>query len=185
MNLNLVIRPWVLSILTQYGIRYAAHVRWPDASTRQHEMYAEYMVVSMVPEQDGLQDQTTVDDSDVVTHSAWQVWLTTVEVVIYNSQDGASELAGLAISAQHNQSIKDLFDRHSAAFHRVVRIDDISEPYDDKTIYKHRLVCEFRTNEEYSLEDTNAVVDEIIFQIEPDDFEYTVSDSGWTAGNPS
>ena len=178
MNPNSTIRPWLLACGKQYGIREAHDHRWPDAETRQHEAYIEYRLLSMEPAQEGTQDMTTASTYTAV-HKGYQLWRTTVEVVLYNAQDGLYILASCCVAAEHNPNVRQLFDGQ-CEFRRAISVTDESEIYDDEIRYRHRMLCTFFVNVEHELSESNGVVEKITQSPRGTSPTYEITDSGYT-----
>lgn len=161
MNPNTTIRPWLLACGKQLGIREAHDYRWPDAKSRQVETYCTYQLMSSVPDQEGHESLDTKTDHTAHRRSVQQ-WLTTVQIDLYNDQNGLYNLASFAVAADGNPAIRAIF-AGTCAFRRALLVENLTEFDNDSDIrYHHRMVCTFYENPEITIDDVDAVVDEIL-----------------------
>ncbi len=158
MNPDTSIRPWLLACGAQYGIREAHDYRFPDAKTRQHEMYCTYKMISSEPNQVGYQDLSTKSGYDVSWKSV-QKWYTIVEIDLYNSQDGLFELASFVV-AQNNKDISAIFNDQCSLID-VVSLTNESTFDDERIDYHHKLIVRFEEDIEFVLDEINAIVETI------------------------
>jgi hypothetical protein len=181
MNPDTAIRPWLLAVGEQFGIREAHEYRWADADTHPGVMYFTYRVLRSSKNDDGLLDITTADGNDAINAAA-QEWNTLVQVDLYRSQGGIGELASCCLAAQDDDSITGIFDAHGISF-----VDLIEDPNDDQTSwddeeikYHHRMICRFFEFANYELRETNKVVQAMKWALQQGGGVWTVTKSGIT-----
>lgn len=181
MNYDEIIRPWLLTVAEAWGITQAHAYRWHDASGKQKpEKYFTY-----TPIRAERLDDTTVDLSTATSttknHRAAQQWAVFVRVDLFNSCDGLNELARCVVAADHYAPIIQTWDARGVSFHDVFESPiDESEPDDEEIIYHHSMVLEFHENPEYTLTETNGVVETITFNIESGSKDMQVDSTGVT-----
>lgn len=166
MNPDRSIRPWLLAAGKQFGIREAHDYVWPDADTRQDEMYFTYQVVSMRELEEGKRNL----NSKTVNTAEWHIikaMKTFVQIDLYRSQNGMEELAAIVAAEQGIPSIKRLLP--GCALKSIVSIENESKITDEETYYHMRMICEFEENIEYELNENNGTVDDV---------EYTLTVNG-------
>jgi len=134
--------------------------------------------MSFVPSEEGTQDQST-KTANIATRSYWQAWIQTVQVDLFESQNGMYELAAMTIAAKRNPVFIQLFREHGCSFEGVTSVVNLSTFDDSRIDYHHRLTCTFSVTVEHSLDDANAVVDEIKLAIESGGYEWTIDDTGY------
>jgi hypothetical protein len=165
MNPDTTIRPWIRACGKQFGVRVGEDYRWPDADSRQEEVYFEYKMTNASPEQTGQQDLSYADEYDY-KRLGCQAYRVTVEITLYNAQDGMYILEGCGVAAHHSEPLRRLFKDAGVAFIEVQNITNQST-YDDEEInYEHQMVCAFREYAELELTEFNAVVETIRLQID-------------------
>ncbi len=178
MNPLTTIRPWLLATGKQFGIREVHEIRWHDADNKPGEMYCTWRIM-------GSEDEPGEDVHNLTTASGYnasskyaQSWLTTVQIDLYNSQNGIYELASMC-AGLHHQTIKNLFV-HDAFYSKVVT--DQSTFDDERINYHHQLVCVFRETIANEITVTNGVVETIQLQIDDGTYhnQYDVTSSGFT-----
>ena len=165
MNPNTTIKPWLLACGKQLGIRQAHDYRWPDADTRQAEKYCTYRLMTSVPTQEGHESLNTATDHTAHRRSVQQ-WLTTIQIDMYNVEDGLYDLASFAVAADGNPAIRAIFGK-KCAFRQALQVVNLTEADNDSDIrYHHQLTCTFIENPEITIDDANAVVDGILTNID-------------------
>jgi hypothetical protein len=167
MNLNETIRPWLLACGAQHGNNQAYEFRRPDDSTRQEEPYYVYMATRLLPAQDGSQTQSTKTGYDAHV-SAWKQHIHTIQIDLYNTEDGMRELAEACLMAEHNDSIKSIY-KNKCSFYQVVDITNETTFDGERVYYHHRLICQWFEGIEYTLDDINGIVETVIFDITVND----------------
>lgn len=160
MNPNSTLRPWILACGRQFGIRSAHDYRYPDYDTRNREMFCTYKLVSEAPMQKGVLDLTGTTEN-TVNRSGSQAHRVTVQLDLYNSQDGMYELSAFGVAANKCQAIRKIFRDHGCSFLEVVKVDNASTFDDDIVNYHHVMTCTFEEMVEISLDEVNGVVKEI------------------------
>jgi hypothetical protein len=173
------IRPWLLAAGEQFGIREVHEIRWHDADNKPREMYCTWRIMGSEDEEgDGVFNLTTASGNDAASKFA-ESWLTTIQIDLYNSQNGIYELASMC-AGLHHTTIKQLFEEKAALYSKTVT--DQSTFDDERIDYHHRLVCVFRETIASSITETNGVVTTIQIQLDDGTFfdEYDVTSSGFT-----
>lgn len=160
MNPDTCIKNWLLAVGDANGIRQAHDHRWPDADTRQVEPYFTYRITNYTPDQLNVQDMTSRVES-VVTQSAWQSWIATVLVDLYNCPDGMYVLASCLVALRHNQTIRALFSAQSCGYvdSQTPNIVNLSTWDDAKITDHHQVTVRFQENVYYEIDETNTYVD--------------------------
>lgn len=177
MNPNTTIRPWILACGKQYGIRQAHEYEWDDAESRQHEMYFTYEMKFSDQNQSGHMDMST-SSAYTVTRKAVQKWYTTVEVDLYNSEDGMFELASLVVAVKL-PSIKAIFNDQCTLIESK-GVENLSKRYAGETSFHQQLVVVFEEEVEFVLAEPNGEVEQVNLSIETGDPTYEITDSGIT-----
>lgn len=179
MNPLTTIRPWLLATGAQFGIREVYEIRKHDATDETREMYCTWRIMGSTNEDgEDVLDLSTASGNNTLSKYA-ETWLTTVQIDIYNSQNGIYELASMCSGINH-QSVKALFEEKAALYSKVIT-DETT--FDDERInYHHRLTCVFRENISNTLTQTNGVVDTIRIQLDDGTYydQYDVDDTGYT-----
>ena len=178
MNPNASVRPWLLAVGKQFGIRQAHDFHWPDADTRPKQMYCTYRLLKTVPVSAGHHNLST-NTGNTLHRKASKPYKTTVQIDLYNSQDGLYELAAMEVAAFTNPVIRNIFKTGGCAF-KTSEITDETE-FDAEVIdYHQRMVAVFEENVEVSLDEINGVVDEIELDLDFDGDipEYVIDDTG-------
>ena len=138
MNPDSAIRPWLLAVGAQFGIREAHNYIWADASTRPQEPYFTYRITKGRPTQKSINRD---DEADGYTakHRAWKNHETTVRIKIYREVNGIDILEKCAIAAQMDDRIKTHFKKSGCAFREVSEdIEDESPDSDQLTNSDYR-----------------------------------------------
>jgi hypothetical protein len=168
MNPNTSIRPWLLAVGRQFGINQAHDYQWNDASTRPQEEYFTYRITGARPDQDGAVDQTSDAGNNIANRSAWQRWVNTIQIDLYRSENGMAELAACIIAAQTNESIQALFQRSACSFFRITEnaknLTEVDSDYRKEDLH-HQITVEFYDHPSVSMEEVDAVVDEVIINL--------------------
>jgi hypothetical protein len=149
------------------GAVEAFEIAAPDMSGKEEEIYFVYTVKS-ANEQPKVSPINTSELPatgvyDVVV-SASQQWKTRVEIELFNSQNGISELAGCFIAAQVDQDLMNLFTAHG-----IEPVMGSAEVYNESTrdgariYYHHKMVCYFQTVESFSHNKINHRVGTVAF----------------------
>ena len=169
MNPNTTIRPWLLacSLEGNIGAVEAFEIGAPDMSGKEEEIYFVYTVKSGKPKTDSLPINTSrlpaTGVYDVVV-SGSKEWKTRVEVELFNSQNGMSELAGCFTAAFIDQDLMNLFTAHG-----LEPVVGSEETFNESTrdgariYYHHRMVCYFQTIESFSHKKINHRVGTVVF----------------------
>ncbi len=180
MNPHTTIRPWLLVCLKQFGCREVHDYRWPDADTRPENIYCTYRMVQSVPVSSTELDLTAEPGAYDVTTRRVNAFETTVQVDLYNSQDGLYELCACGVGA-NVQKIKEFFEG-TCRFKEVSSVTNESEPDDEVWNYHHRLICTFNEFVEISITEINAYVEQIDLTIDDgtDYPTYEITRSGIT-----
>ncbi len=179
MNPLTTIRPWLLATGKQFGIREVHEMRWHDADNKPDEMYCTWRIM-------GSEDEPGEDVHNLTTASGYNAaskfaesWLTTIQIDLYNSQNGIYELASMCAGLNH-VTINALFEEKAALYSKEV-IDQST--FDDERInYHHQLNCVFRETIANELTETNGVIETIQIKIDDGTYfdEYDVTSSGYT-----
>ncbi|MCP4709219.1 MAG: hypothetical protein GY869_11390 [Planctomycetes bacterium] len=178
MNPNSTVRLWLLACGKQYGINNAHLIDFPDAKTRSdQDPYFVYKLVATQSGQVGTHDQSTASGYNA-SRSARKKHLTTVQVDLYDSQDGLYELASMCVALQSDPVIRGIFD-NQAEFFEMTQCLDLSIKDGNRVDYHQRMICTFEENIEFTLEDTNAIVETIEMAIESGGYEWTITDTGF------
>ena len=180
MNPNTTIRPWILACGKQFGVRNAFHYRWPDHDNKPDEIFCTYNLKRSVPEGDANPHNLTTASGNNAVEKGAQSWLTTVEIDMYNSQNGLYELSSFCVALQHHQSIMALFEDHAGLVE--CSTEDMTEFDDEEINYKHRLTCVFRENVQHTLTNVNGAVDTIRITLDDGTYHhpYDIDDSGYS-----
>jgi len=176
MNPLVTIRPWLLATGQQFGIREVHEIRWHDADNKPREMYCTWRLMGSEDEGgEDIHNLTTASDNDAVSKYA-ESWLTTVQIDLFNSQNGIYELASMCAGINH-ETIKLLFV-HAALYSKT--ITDESTYDDERIYYHHRLVCVFRENISNTITETNGVVTKIRAQLDDGTYydQYDITAAG-------
>ncbi len=178
MNPNTTVKPWLLACGKQFGVNDAREYRYPDAKARaKQDPYFTYALSAAIPQQVGHQDLTT-KTSYVANRKGYQKHFFTATIDLWDSQDGLYELAAIAVAAQQNPIIRAVFAQQ-CEFNEVQSITDLTTFDDDRINYHHQMICTFDVNVEFSLDETNAVVEEIKLTLESGGYEWTIDDTGY------
>jgi len=163
MNPDAVIRPWLLGCGAPFGARHAHPYRWPDVSTRPETPYFTYRPVSASPDfANGFDQIHEIKNTYDAISTYQQHWTLQIQVDLFNSASGMSDLAGCAIAAKVEQSFLNLFVANNAAFSKVVSISDMTEEDAERIYYHQRMVCEWYTYMVYRHENINHVVTSVV-----------------------
>lgn len=165
MNPNTTIRPWLLACGKQFGIRKAFDFRWADSENRQEEVYCDYRMTSAAPEEAGQHNLSYAVGYDHHRKGCMS-YLITVEINLYNAEDGMYILEGFGVMAHHSEPLRRIFKNAGVAFVEVLNITDQSLFDDEEVEHHHRMVCTFRENAEMELTEVNAIVETIRLQLE-------------------
>lgn len=179
MNYDETIRPWLLTVAEPWGITQAHAYRWHDAVGKEKpERYFTYTPLRGERLDTAITDMSTADGT-TVTHRAMQQWAFYIRIDLYNSYDGLSELARCVVAAEHYQPIMNNFKAHGVSFHDVFESPiDESTPYDDEILYHHSMIVEFYENPEYTIVETNGVVNQITTTIEAGSKDIQIDNPG-------
>lgn len=170
MNPNETIRPWLLACSLQgdIGAVEAFEIGAPDMSGKEEEIYFVYTVkgAQEIPKVTAISTNAPASvyptDFDVYV-SAAQQWKTRVEVEIFNSQNGMSELAGCFIAAQKDQDLINLFNvHHVEPVVGSAEVQNLSTRDGERIYYHHKLTCYFHTIESFSHRKINHRVGTIV-----------------------
>lgn len=169
MNPTNTLKPWLLLCGRQAGIGAveAFETAAPDMSGKEEEIYFVYRVGQGRPSvprgATHPRRGDAVDSGYDVNVSASQQWTFEVEVELHNSQNGLSELAGVAIAAERDQDLLNLFKSKGVAFVAGSgRVDNESTRDGRRHFYKHTLRCQFNTTEGFTHRKINHKVDTIV-----------------------
>lgn len=165
MNPNTTIKPWLLACGKQFGIRKAFDFRWADSENRQEEVYCDYRMASATPEEVGQHNLSYANGYDHHRKGCMS-YLITVEINLYNAEDGMYILEGCGVMAHHSEPLRRIFKNAGVAFVEVLNITDQSLFDDEEVEHHHRMVCTFRENAEMELTEVNAIVETIRIQLE-------------------
>jgi hypothetical protein len=180
MNPDSTIRPWLLACSAQFGIRYAFDHHWPDAETRQREMYFVYKAINTTTDETlFLRADSHTEGSNDITRKGCQEHKTIFEITLHNSQNGLYELAACAIGAKMIPAIQNIFKSKQCAFHETLSINNESFVDNEEVIYKHVMLCDFYERVELSITEVNAIVDDVKFNLESGSYEWTVNSDGY------
>ena len=162
MNIDTNIKKWLLACGKPDGTRIARAYRFSDPTTRQKEQYFEYRDLGCVPVESGSSDISTKTNYTAhVTHT--KAHETTIEVVLYNSQDGTRELSSYCIAAQRNEAIKSVFT--GCKFKENLGVTNDTTYDADEIYYKHTLRCVFKENITFTRDEEKAIVDSVEFNL--------------------
>ena len=179
MNPLTTIRPWLLATGKQFGIREVHETHWHDADNKPDEMYCTWHIVGSEDEPgEDIHNLTTASGSNAVSKFA-ESWLTTIQIDLYNSQNGIFELASMCAGLNHT-SIKIVFEEKAALYSKVVTNQSTFD--DEEITYHHRLVCVFRETIANTITETNGVVDLVQVQIDDGTYfdQYDIDSTGYT-----
>jgi len=162
MNPHETIKPWLLGCGRYFGANEAHEYRWADAKNRPEVKYFTYQIVSGMPTT--ANGQIRRDEKkgqyDLIDQAS-QHWTVVTVIDLYNDPEGFDHLAGCSIAAQ-SQAFVNLFTGKNAQYTKVLSLKDESETNDDRTYYRHRLICEFTTWQGYRHEQINEVVTTVV-----------------------
>ncbi len=101
-------------------------------------------------------------DSHDIERRGYQAHSQTVQIDMYNSEDGLYELEAFGVAAHHSPDIRQIFDTNGCAFGHVLSVTNMTEFDNDADIrFHHRMICTFTENVDISLTEINAIVDSI------------------------
>jgi hypothetical protein len=178
-NPDTAIKPWLLAVSKQWGIRQAHEYRWPDADKRQEEMYYTYRIIGSHKDTNAVSDFTTASGNDASVSGAQQ-WITKVQIDLYRSQGGIDELAACIVAAQHNGTIRRLFAAHGASYFESEDVKDLTTFDDERIDYHQQVMVNFYEHMQYDLTDSNGVVDEIHWNLESGSPTWVITKNGIT-----
>lgn len=167
MNPETTIRPWLLacSMEGNIGAVEAFETAAPDMSGKEEEIYFVYAVkgASEQPNVTPIRaDALPSPEGYDVDVSAFEEWKTKIDIEIFNSQNGMSELAGCFIAAQIDQDLINLFKLHGIA--PVVgsaETQNLTTRDGARIYYHHKMTCHFQTIERFQHRKINNRVDTI------------------------
>lgn len=167
MNADKAIRPWLVAVGTQYGVRQAYPYRVPDPSTRTQEPYFTYRVLRSRATSTQSNKQMSKDGYTAIW-GGWRTMDTIVRVKIYRMESGIEVLTQCAVMAEIAEPIKRILDKGSCRFKSIYE-DLEDETPDDINVtdgdYKDQLVQRmdviFSDNVYSSIRETNGVVETI------------------------
>ena len=154
MNPNTTIKPWLIICGKQMGINEVHEYRWHDADNKNDEPYIVYQELNSDDEQEGDIHDLSSRSGDNTASMFAEPWLSTVQIDLYNSQNGINELAALVSSIYHD-TIRP-YMRHLSLYSEDVT--DLTTWDDERINYHHRLECQFRENVAHELTETNQAV---------------------------
>jgi hypothetical protein len=179
MNPLTTIRPWLLATGKQFGIREVHEMRWHDADNKPREMYCTWRIMNSIDEGDDdvVFNLSTASGNNLVSKYA-ETTLTTVNIDLYNSQNGVYELKSMCAGI-HHQSIRALFEEKAALISKVVT--DESTWDDERIDYHQQAVLVFRENVANQITETNGVVTTIDIQLDDGTYfdEYEIDANGF------
>jgi hypothetical protein len=165
MNPDSAVRPWLLTVGKQFGIRVAENYIWPDASTKPREPYFTYRVLSGQPVEGNVKKSGDKDGYTVIW-AGWQSQETKVEIKLHREMNGVQILTQCAIAAMACEPIKRHFDKSGCRLKGIDEsVEDQTPPELDMTNgdYKdqivQRMVVTFNDNVSVEIREENGVVD--------------------------
>lgn len=166
MNPKTTIKPWLLACSDQGGIGAvdAYETSAPEMSENVESIYFVFQVTGGVPTQHIPIERRSLPDSSGwdVEISGFQHWKMQVQVDLYNSQNGLSELAGCAVAAEKDQEFTDLFKAHGLSFMGgSAEVRNFTTRDETNFYYHHRMTCCFNTTEGFNHTKTNYRVSSI------------------------
>jgi hypothetical protein len=180
MNPNSVIRPWLLACGAQFGVRYAFDYRWPDWDTVQEEPFFTYRLQSSDPDQTGFLIQADEKSGNNHVRTACKQHITSVDIRLYNAEDGLYILGACGLGAEMSQTLRDLFGSKGVQFYEIDNLQTNSQEADDEIFYVHSMQARFYERVELSLTATNGAVDEIKINLESGGKVWTIDDNGYS-----
>lgn len=172
MNPDTAIRPWLRACGETFGVNEVHNYHWPDASTRPQEPFFVYKIIETASAQDGHTKFKSVPDQSNAPYTSRTTGEkqheTTVRIDLYRSINGVQELAKCCIAAEVSDTIKEFFKESGCAFKKISeQVEDMTPEYDALTAgditdqIHHRVDVVFYDNIQFSLDETNNVVEEI------------------------
>lgn len=133
MNPDSAIRPWLIAVGRQYGIRQAYNYRMPDPTTRTQEPYFTYRVMRGRQQTTQFQRHMSKDGYTAIW-GGMQSHDTIVRIRLYREVNGVEILAKCAISAAVAEPLKIHFKKSGCAFKGIYEdIEDESPNENDIT----------------------------------------------------
>lgn len=162
MNLDRVVRPWLLGCGKYFGANQAHHYRWPDDTVRPEVKYFTYRAIRGRPDPsvNGRLHKESLSGSHDVISAGQQHWTTEIKICLHNDPDGFENLAGCMVAAQDQQFIN-LFHSRNANFREASYLEDETVFDDERVWYLHTAVCVFHTWLGYEHLKINEVVDDV------------------------
>jgi len=180
MNPDSTIRPWLLACGKQYGIRVAEEYFWDAPETRQEEAYCTYQSLNELPAQVGVNELSTADANNTVTHKQSQSHHIRWRIDLYNSKDGMYELSSFIVALRKNKLIKAMFKEHGGGFNSATGVENETTWSGTKKNYHMSCVVTFNEHVEISLVEINGEVEQIDLTIETGDPTYEIDRTGIT-----
>ena len=178
MNPKTTVRLWLLACGKQYGINNAYLINATDAAARGDQgPYFVYKLVSYASGQVGHHDQSEADEYTAV-RGARKRHLATIQVDLFDSQDGLYELASMCVALESDPTIKAIFD-NQAEFQEMTQCVDLSTRDGLEFYYHQQMLCTFEINVEFELEEANAIVETILLQTEVDGPIFKITEDGY------
>jgi hypothetical protein len=178
-NPDKTIKPWLLAIGEQWGIKMAWPYRAPDIETRQIGSYFVYKPETGAPATDGHQNMDTSTGYDVNRRRTKQHYFT-YRIELHGELGGLEKLLSCAVAADSIEEIKLLFYNGGCEFVDVLSATD-ETPTDrsDDLEYMASMIVRFTLNVEGRLEVTNGVVETLELKVSSDTKTYHITSSGY------
>ena len=180
MNPDATIRAWLLAAAAAVednettGITEVHHLRWPDENRRADEPYITYALLSMEKKEDG-HNQINTADGTTLSRRHMRTYDTLARIDIYNYQQGLSMLAQFDVAASMDV-ISQLFV--GVAYKDVIEIIDDTTHDDHRIDYHQHMIVKFEEKAEIILDETNGVVERILWNLNEGSNVWQVDDTG-------
>lgn len=165
MNPDTAIRPWLLAVGKQFGIRLAYNYNFPDQSARPQEPYFTYRVLSSRPVNGTVERDLEQDGYDALW-GARQSEETIVRIRLWREVNGIQILEQCAMLAAVCQPLKFHFKKSACAYQEIYG-DVVDESPDESTIVDgdftdhivQRMDVVFNDTVSVQLRETNGIVE--------------------------
>jgi hypothetical protein len=166
MNPKTTIKPWLLACSEQGGIGAvdAYETSAPEMSEELEDIYFVFQVTGGIPTRHTPMEKRSLPDPEGwdVEVSGTQFWKMQVQVDLFNSQNGLSELAGCAVAAEKDQEFTDLFKAHGLSFVAgSAEVQNLTTRDETGFYHHHRMTCHFNTTQGFKHTKTNHRVSAI------------------------
>jgi hypothetical protein len=144
MNPETTIRPWLIACNSEGGIGAVDFFDTAAPESDDLNIYFVYTVYAAVPNHERpIAKQKSAEGSYDATVSGAQEWTWNVKIEIFNSQNGLAELAGIAVAAEIDQDLKNLFKASGVKFKDVLTVKNKSTRDGNRFFYRHEMEVNF------------------------------------------